>query len=114
MSRVSVCAFLRDLTADPRDSQNGHSTERVKTTIGADSDTTAHCDRSTTHRQEEGVIMARRPDTSESSKPAGWFSRRHQTNEAHVTSVARYQAKSGKEARIIRAQQRKEAAEKTS
>ena len=37
--------------------------------------------------------------TFNDTKPKGWFSRRHQTREAHENARARYQAAHGREAR---------------
>jgi hypothetical protein len=44
--------------------------------------------------------------TSKEAKAAGWFSRRHETNEAHVESRARYQEKARPAARIARRKRR--------
>ncbi len=44
------------------------------------------------------------------TRPKGWFSRRHETDEAHRASVARYQRKAKPKARIERAKRRTKAA----
>lgn len=40
------------------------------------------------------------------TKPKGWFSRRHQTREAHEQARARYEAHHGREARQFWAERR--------
>lgn len=57
--------------------------------------------------------MATEPkfETRKDARAAGWYSRRHETDAAHVASRERYQTKRGRSARIRRAQERLAAAE---
>lgn len=51
------------------------------------------------------------PETfDEPRKPKGWFSRRYQTNEAHLTARLRYLSRHGRTARRLRTMDRAERA----
>lgn len=52
--------------------------------------------------------MSKSIHDTRSLKPAGWFSRRHQTRDAHWEAVANYQAEHGRQARQEAAQGREE------